>query len=212
MNNKRNEKELSMQERKRIEIFNKEKSNLIENGYIEHDLTINVVKANLLAFIVPLPIIAFLALIFFLTGNKLIFNSNEITFIIIIINLVLSTIIHESIHGLTFGIFATNHFKDIAFGIIWKTLTPYCNCLKPLKRYQYFLGILMPAIVLGIIPCILASIIGNSTLLVSGFFQLLCAGGDLSIIGLALLNVPKTKDAIYYDHPTECGVVLFDKE
>ena len=43
-------------------------------------------------------------------------------------------IVHELIHGITWAIFAKNHFHAIDFGIVWSTLSPYCTCFKPLKN------------------------------------------------------------------------------
>lgn len=59
------------------------------------------------------------------------------------------TILHELIHGITWGIFAKNHFHSIDFGIIWSSFAPYCTCSEPLKKWQYLLGTAMPTLVLG---------------------------------------------------------------
>ncbi|MPM97600.1 hypothetical protein SDC9_144775 [bioreactor metagenome] len=37
--------------------------------------------------------------------------------------------------------------------------------------------------------------------------NILCAGGDITIVLLAF----KYKDAIFIDHPTDCGFVAFTK-
>lgn len=59
------------------------------------------------------------------------------------------TVVHELIHGITWGIFAEKHFQSINFGVIWKMLTLYCHCSVPLKKWQYVLGAAMPTLVLG---------------------------------------------------------------
>ena len=37
-------------------------------------------------------------------------------------------------------------------------------------------------------------------------------GGDFTIILKILLHRQRGKEAVYYDHPYECGVVVFEKD
>ncbi len=209
MNDKRNIKELSKKEKDSLELFNKTKDKLIKKGYTEHDLTINVVKANIYGILLPIPIAIILVILYCLFNR---FEFEEITMIVfLIINMFIATIIHESIHGITFSLFTKNHLKDIRFGFIVKTLTPYCSCKVPVKKYQYLLGISMPGLTLGVLICIISIILGKQIILYSGLFQLFCAGGDMMIIALILKNKSNKKNQLYLDHPTEVGVVLFDK-
>lgn len=43
-------------------------------------------------------------------------------------------VIHELIHGLTWGYFAKNCLKSIDLGMIWTMLTPYCTDAEHLTR------------------------------------------------------------------------------
>ena len=43
-------------------------------------------------------------------------------------------VVHELIHGFTWGMFAQSKLKAISFGFIWQYLTPYCTCKEPLKK------------------------------------------------------------------------------
>ena len=71
---------------------------------------------------------------------------------------------------LMFAIVIASVGLNMKFGVIWKMLTPYCHCKEPLKVGQYILGGVMPAVILGIIPCIIAIIIGHFGLLLFGIF------------------------------------------
>ena len=42
-------------------------------------------------------------------------------------------------------------------------------------------------------------------------FLILGGGGDFIIVLKILLHRSKGKDTLYYDHPYECGVVVFEK-
>lgn len=212
MNGKRKNEELSKDERKRIENFNKEKDALLKEGYKEHDLTININTALIVGTLIAIIPIVILVLIYFLFGNSFTAKISEPQKILLFfINMLVGTVVHESVHGITFATFSKNHFKDIRFGIIWKALTPYCSCNKPLKKHQYLLSMLMPFIVLGVITSIVAITINSFILLISGAFQIFCAGGDLLIAVNIIKNPSNKKETLYFDHPTECGVVFFDK-
>ena len=88
-------------------------------------------------------------------------------------------------------------------------LTPYCHCKEPLMVKHYILGAIMPAFVLGIIPAIIAIIIGNFGLLLFGSFFTLAAIGDFMVIYI-LRN--EKKDDFVLDHPSEAGCYIFRKE
>ena len=111
--------------------------------------------------------------------------------------------------GITWGIFAENHWKDIEFGIIWKMLTPYCTCKSALTKLQYVIGGLMPTLILGFGLGLVAIIIGNMLLFLLAELMIFGGGGDFLIAGKLLLFRTKYKDCIYMDHPTECGLVAF---
>lgn len=63
------------------------------------------------------------------------------------------------------------------------------------------------SIILGILLFIISFFIGNSSLMILSLINILCAGGDTTI---ALL-LCKYKDALFIDHPTDCGFVAFIK-
>ena len=116
---------------------------------------------------------------------------------------------HELIHGITWGFFAGR--SAIEYGIIWSMLTPYCTCSKPLTRGQYILGGLMPTLVLGTVLTAAACISGSLFWLFTAVIMILGGGGDFLIALKILLHKSKGKASLYYDHPYECGVVVFEK-
>ena len=122
------ERKLTKAEEKRKKIYEEEKQRLIESGYTEKDLTISVVYANVMAFVLGLPIIIVLGILFF--NNN--FNSSRESFMftmsesfIFLIVLAVLVVVHELIHGLFWAIFAKNHLKSIEFGFMVQYLTPY---------------------------------------------------------------------------------------
>ena len=120
-----------------------------KKGYSKKNLTVSVLKANIMAFIIMLPFMAVFAWLYYTvnsTGEIVISLKLSILLLPILICLI---VLHELIHGITWGIFAEKHFHSIKFGVIWSALTPYCTCSEPMKRWQYILGGAMPTLVLG---------------------------------------------------------------
>lgn len=208
----RSEKDLTEKEKKRLEKTNEIIKELEDKKYKKVDLTVSVVKANVYAIITSLPfILIFLGLFFIINGKPVIGESSFVTFIVFWVAYFVSIVVHELIHGITFSIFAKNHWKDIDFGVVWSMLTPYCTCICPIKKSGYLLALLMPGIVLGIIPSIVALFIPSVFLLLFGLLMIVGAGGDLLICFMIIKHKSKKKEMLFLDHPTEVGVLLFEK-
>ena len=138
----KNERKLTPAEQKHKEHFALVCEEMERQGYRKTDLTIGVVKANLLALIVMLPFAALsgavvLSRVSFLSMAE---SMSPFDFLLYLLVMLLLTAVHEGIHGLTWGLFAESHWRAIRFGVIWKALTPYCTCAQPMKRGQYILG------------------------------------------------------------------------
>lgn len=208
------ERKLTKAEEKRKKIYEEEKQKLIEDGYTENNLTIGVVYANVMAFVLGLPIIIVLGILFFkynLGDSGLSFTFTIKESMIFLISLLVLIVVHELIHGAFWGIFAKEHLKSIEFGFMVQYLTPYCCCKEVLTKGQYIIGGIMPTVILGIIPAVVAIFTGSWLVFVIGCIMILSGGGDMTII-LKLLMYRSTKQEILYmDHPYECGLVVFER-
>lgn len=137
----KNERKLTPAEQKRKEQFALVCEEMERQGYRKTDLTIGVVKANLLALIVMLPFAVLsgavvLSRVSFLSMAE---SMSPFDFLLFLLVMLLLTAVHEGIHGLTWGLFAESHWRAIRFGVVWNALTPYCTCAQPMKRGQYIL-------------------------------------------------------------------------
>lgn len=203
----KNKRRLTTKEQLRAEkvggiIAHKEKE-----GYKQTNITISIVKANVFAAVVGvIGIILSVALYYKIHGS---FTSNYGWKFVLF--LMLSFVIHELIHGLFWGLFASEHYKSIEFGFIVQMLTPYCTCLEPLKKWQYLVGCIMPGVILGLFPFIAAYIIGSTIMLIYGLVMLVGAVGDIMIVIKLLRFKSESKDVIYIDHPTEGGLIALEK-
>jgi hypothetical protein len=129
--------------------------------------------------------------------------------IIILIGFIVAIVVHELIHGITWSFFAPRGLRGIKFGIMKKYYNPYCHCSDPLPRNGYLWGALMPGIVTGLIPAVVALAIGSFVLLVFSVIMISAASGDLMIALLALKEDP---GCTIYDHPTEGGFYVEDQK
>ena len=88
-------------------------------------------------------------------------NTSVPTVVILSVLVILGFVVHELIHGVTWACFAEHGWRSISFGVFWKQLMPYCHCDDPLRLRHYVIGALMPCFIIGILPVIVAYIIGD---------------------------------------------------
>lgn len=207
----RKERKLTAKEKIRKDEFDEFSIQMEKQGYSRHNLIIGIGAANTLGILLTVPFVAVFAWIY-LTVNPLkginFTVAGPLLFLLVFFILI---VLHELIHGITWSCFTKNHMKDIEFGVMWKYLTPYCTCRKPLKRGQYIIGTLMPTIILGFIPVIVSIITGSLFLLAIAELMIMSGGGDFLIITKALMYRRQSRDTLFRDHPYEAGLVVFDK-
>ncbi len=184
-------------------------------NYSEEELTIDPVRAQYLSLLYFLPsVIVFVVPYFILwkssltkeTIKQLLVGHGLYSILIIILAVIVGIVMHELIHGLTCSLYAVKGLRSMKFGVMWKYATPYCHCKEPLLVKYYITGALMPAIVLGILPSVVALFIGNLGLLIFGLFFTMAAGGDFMIINL-LRKEPANN--LVQDHPTKIGCYVY---
>lgn len=182
-------------------------------------VTINLAWANVFALI----FFAFVALIssatwYFLWGTpsfkdfggSLLKDVNPLgAAVLVLVMLVAGIVAHEFIHGITWACFAKRGFRSIRFGVMWGMLTPYCHCKEPLTIRHYRLGALMPLIILGILPLLLAYPLRSVPLLWWGILFVTSAAGDILIVW-KLRKEPAF--LLVQDHPEEAGCIIFEPE
>ena len=187
--NKDIQRELTPDEAKRNEYFENQKAQLEKEGYKTEDLTTSVVKSNIMAILMTLPFIVFFTIIYVIVNNTKIVTliSDALHFetffslLLLLAVIFLLAIAHELIHGVSRAAFAKSGWKAISFGFIKKYMTPYCTCNEPLTKFGYIVGALMPTIVLGIIPAIVAVAIANTHVFYIAMLMILAGGGDMFV-------------------------------
>ncbi len=206
------ERKLTQAEARRKERFEKISDDLIGEGFIRQDLIIDIVKANIGALVVMMPFIIVMGVLYYTANMHKIIGSFSLSSYMMFLGLFLFLIIaHELIHGITWSIFTPNHMKDIEFGVIWSAVTPYCTCGQPLSKKQFIIGAAMPTLILGFGLGIVSIVTGQLMMFLLAEALILGGGGDFLIIIKLLRFNSDRKEQLYYDHPYECGLVVFER-
>lgn len=202
-------KKLSEAEQKRLERFERISEDMRRQGCARRDLTIDIGKANVFSVILLIALFIIGCGLYYLVHRRLDFSNFNLYIFIVVLTVLI--VVHELIHGLCWSFFTPNHFKDIEFGILRSSFTPYCACLVPLKKGPYIFGTAMPLIVLGILPMLFGIIAGHPGALFMGCIMAASAAGDILIIHRLLTFKSGAKEIVYMDHPTEAGGVVFER-
>ena len=207
----KDKRKLTEKELKRKECFEKFNSEMQQKGYKTKNIIFNTQQAKPLCLLSMLP---FMALAFWIYYNVNGFDLDclSLGFVAALLVLILClSILHEFIHGITWSLFAKDHFHSIDFGIIWSSFSPYCTCSNPLKKWQYLLGVAMPTLVLGGGVALVAVMVNQLLLFFLAEYMILSGGGDFLIILKSMLYHTDKQESVYCDHPFECGFIVFEK-
>ena len=205
-------RELTEAEKRRAELFQKIKGELEGKGYEMKELTCSIIKANTLGILYAAIVAAPFLIAYFCMDLPMPGEDTSWQPIVLFVLFMLSFVVHELIHGITWSIGAGGFKENIEFGFIAAALTPYCTCKVPMKKGWYLIGSVMPCFLLGIVPCIVALVIGNFFVMVFGALGILGGGGDLLVCQMILCHKSNgKKDQLYLDHPTKIGLALFEK-
>ena len=189
-----------------VENFEYQRDLLLQQGYTEKSEIISVLKANAMAVVLAVPIVAAVVWAYLLAWQDIV--SSPLSDLWVLLLFILSIPIHELLHGIGWSIFCKAGFRSVRFGVMWSKLTPYCSCKEPLGGWPYLTGGMLPLVVLGLIPAVLAIVVGNSSLMFFGLLGVVASGGDMMIC----LNLIKYRRALFLDHPSDCGFVAFAKD
>lgn len=117
--------------------------------------------------------------------------------------------VHEFIHGIGFALFSKGGFKSVSYGIIPSRGMAYCFCSEPVRLGGYIATALLPGVVLGLVPMVVALIMGNVQLAEMAILMTSCACGDMVIVAHALRCAPRGNDVLLLDSPEQTGPVAF---
>lgn len=204
-------RQLTEAEQRRLRAFEELAEAMIGRGYRRTELTVGIVRANVFAVVLLIPLLILGFGLFLLKNRALDGSLTPAAPIVFLVVFALLIAVHELIHGLSWALFAEHHWADIEFGFMKQYLTPYCTCKVPLTKGQYIFGALTPLIVLGVLPMAVGSLAGSLPVLFMGIIMADSAAGDILIVWKLLRYRSTAEQIVYIDHPTQAGGVLFEK-
>lgn len=170
------------------------------------EYTISIQHANLVALVFIVPIVVLMALPYYLLWHRNLFDVPGKIWWLFLITLPVGVVLHELLHGITWACIVKGGFRSISFGIKMEYLTPYCHCNKPMAVWKYFIGGVMPLLIMGIVPWVWGTIAGNDLVVLFAMFYSWAAGGDIQ----ALWMLRKFSSNIKVeDHPEELGFIVY---
>ena len=175
----------------------------------KRDLSISMLRANVLALLIMIPVAMLQFSLFALWNSKgeVSVTLNLLNLSIFMLIVLASIVVHEFIHGLAWVVFGKMPFSAVHFGVQWNALTPYAHLKEPIEVQVYRIGGFMPGFILGVLPFLLSLILGNGGLLWFGVLQTAAASGDWLILWL----LRKVKSGtLVEDHPSRAGCYVYE--
>lgn len=169
------------------------------------DTSMSVGRANLIA-LVWLPAAALLALGPFILRSGVGPLAGSIPapsrLPLVLLVLLVSVLLHELVHVAGFLLLAGAPRRAVRLGFNRRTLTPFACCGQPVSARAYRGTALLPALVLGLGPALVAAATGWGALALWSWAMLAVAGGDVAAVW-AIRHVPAT--TLVLDHPARVG-------
>src|SRR5690554_6044485 len=107
----KDKRKLTDKEIKRGEKYEKIRKGLLEEGFEETNLTVGVVKANVMVLAIALPItLAFIILFYIVNPDA---SLAKVSLLLILPTYLIGIVAHELIHGLTWAYFCKTKWKAI---------------------------------------------------------------------------------------------------
>ncbi len=172
---------------------------------VERDYTISMLAANVWGTVLGLATAGVLVVLFWLVWRGRELPGSAISVWWLLLSVAGGIVVHELLHGLGWMLFGGVPRQAMRFGVKWKMLTPYAHSSESMPVRGYRWGILLPGLVLGLLPGVLALASGSLALLGFAALFTLAAGGDFLMLWLLRAVPPQ---ALARDHPTKVGAIV----
>ncbi len=114
-------------------------------------------------------------------------------------------IAHEGVHAVAWKGASRLPWSAFHFGVMWKTLSPYCHADRPVSVRAYRIGAAAPLFATGLLPWTVATVFELPGLAFAGAILIGAAAGDLYI----LWSLRDLRDgALIQDHASQVGCIV----
>ena len=191
---------------KKQEKFQEMRGRMLEQGYKEKNVTFSSGKIMATGLIAALPIVIILGMIyrFFLIDRAHLTDVGGLNFyIVLIIIIAVTTVIHELLHGIGWALAGGKGWSVIKFNI--HALMPSCACVTVLKKGQYLTGTLLPIVVLGTGSILFIFVYPGTISILVMAANFVGAGADIIIAAHVIME----EADFIIDHPRQAGYIAF---
>lgn len=178
----------------------------MRTGELREEITVSVLQANVYSMLLVAPPVAVLGMLYVVVWGA---GTLMVTLLLAPLQLLIAVAVmvsgiavHELLHGITWSLAGKKPLSAVEFGVLWKALTPYAHCKVPLAIGAYRAGVVMPGVLLGLLPMVVALLTGAGWAMLFGMFFALAAGGDFLMM---LLTRKVRAGDLVEDHPTKLG-------
>ena len=109
---------------------------------------------------------------------------------VVLVIAIVGIIVHELLHAAFYLPYTKHGFKSLKIGFKLPSHA-YCECTEIIRTSQAIVSLMAPTVILGVMPAIVAIIIGNACLLLFGIFFTVAGAADTQIF-LQLFKERKT--------------------
>lgn len=175
------------------------------------DVSISMARATVFTLAISVPLVALLV------GLYAAFSSNAASgmqvigpmdVLLFVVALAAGVVLHEAIHALGWLWFGHVSRTHIEFGFQFRTLTPYAHATEPMAANGYRAGTVLPAVMLGVLPFAVGTVLQSPGIALFGILMTFAAGGDLLVLWLMRKVGPH---ALVQDHPSRAGCIVLER-
>jgi hypothetical protein len=178
-------------------------------GYKLVDATVSAVWANILSIgVMVASFFIFTTLHSLLRPGvrpELTLNSG----LFVLVGLLVGVVLHEGAHALGWKLAGGLEWSQIKFGFMARYLMPYTHVKTPLEPAAFRLGVLLPALLTGLLPALLGIVLNVYGLTVLGAVLFASASGDFMVLWVIRRAPP---GSLIIDHPKDVGCMILVKE
>lgn len=205
----------------RQERFEKNTKELMDDGYTVKDESFTYFRANIIAFVIGMPLMLFMMAFAAKCGldkGFLVFCykvSKEYWRLLALIGSMIgyaaiTSVIHEGIHAICFMAFGKTGRYGITFGFKKSALAPWCSYSEKLSLLGDFIATIAPTIILGVLPYVIGILLKSNLLVAAGILGVAGGCGDMASI-TRILKYFRKKDVKVLDSPDYVGCRVFYK-
>ncbi|QPC84411.1 DUF3267 domain-containing protein [Phototrophicus methaneseepsis] len=174
-------------------------------GYRTHDYSVSIAQLPSWVIWLSVVLMVFPALVYLLIYGWDATWGN-LSILALLVEFVVLIVAHELVHAIGWKFASGLPWAKFRFGILWQGLAPYCHAIEPMSLQAYRIGAILPLFITGVLPWLVALVVGDTSLAIVGALLISGAVGDIYVIW-TLRALPAS--VLVQDHTSRVGCVVY---